>query len=91
MSEFSCNTAAKILKNPYRLQTVTFKLFLKGKKTKMRKKKEVKVAYLVALVMATEGRCSHTCKAINTSASQWYYKRLRTLVDIPGVLTEFRG
>ena len=91
MSEFSCNTAAKILKNPYRLQTVTFKLFLKGKKTKMRKKKEVKVAYLVALAMATEGRCSHTCKAINTSASQWYYKQLRTLVDIPGVLTEFRG
>ena len=40
MSEFSRNTAAKTLKNPYRLQTVTFKLFLKGKKTKIRKKKK---------------------------------------------------
>ena len=39
MSESSRNTAAKTLKNPYRLQTVTFKLFLKGKKTKIRKKK----------------------------------------------------
>ena len=40
MSESSRNTAAKTLKNPYRLQTVTFKLFLKGKKTKIRKKKK---------------------------------------------------
>ena len=59
MSESSRITAAKTLKNPYRLQTVTFKLFLKGKKTKIRKKKKMRVAYLVALVMATEGRCSH--------------------------------
>ena len=59
MSESSRNTAAKTLKNPYRLQTVTFKLFLKRKKTKIRKKKKMRVAYLVALVMATEGRCSH--------------------------------
>ena len=42
MSESSRNTAAKTLKNPYRLQTVTFKLFLKGKKTKIRKKKKNK-------------------------------------------------
>ena len=40
MSEFSRNTAAKTLKNPYRLQTVTFKLFLKGKKTRYEKKNE---------------------------------------------------
>ena len=63
MSEFSRNTAAKTLKNPYRLQTVTFKLFLKGKKTKIRKKKKMRVAYLVALVMATEGRCSHNLQS----------------------------
>ena len=62
MWEFSRNTAAKTLKNPYRLQTVTFKLFLKGKKTKIRKKK-MRVAYLVVLVMATEGRCSHNLQS----------------------------
>ena len=43
--------AAKTLKNPYRLQTVTFKLSLKGKKTNLRKEKP-KVSYFVALVVA---------------------------------------
>ena len=42
---------AKTPKNPYRLQTVTFKLSQKGKKTKIRKEKP-KVTYSVALVMA---------------------------------------
>ena len=43
--------AAKTLKNPYSLQTVTFKLSYKGKKTKIQKEKP-KVTYSVALVMA---------------------------------------
>ena len=43
--------AAKTLKNPYRLQTVTFKLSLKGKKTNLRKEKP-KVSYFVALAVA---------------------------------------
>ena len=43
--------AAKTLKNPYRLQTVTFKLSQKLKKTKIRKEKPW-VTYSVALVMA---------------------------------------
>ena len=43
--------AAKTLKNPYRLQTVTFKLCKRGKKTKIRKEKP-KVTYSVALVKA---------------------------------------
>ena len=43
--------AAKTLKNPYRSQTVTFKLSQKRKKTKIRKEKP-KVTYSVALVMA---------------------------------------
>ena len=43
--------AAKTLKNPNRLQTVTFKLFQKGKKTNIGKLKP-KVTYSAALVMA---------------------------------------
>ena len=43
--------AAKTLKNTYRLQTVTFKLSQKLKKTKIRKEKPW-VTYSVALVMA---------------------------------------
>ena len=42
---------AKTLKNPYRLQTVAFKLSLKVKKTKIREEK-LKVTYSVALEMA---------------------------------------
>ena len=42
--------AAKKLKNPYRLQTVTLKLSWKGKKTKIRKGKP-QVTYSVSLVM----------------------------------------
>ena len=42
--------AAKKLKNPYRLQTVTLKLSWKGKKTKIRKEKP-QVTYSVSLVM----------------------------------------
>ena len=47
---FSRIMAAKKPKNPYRLQTVTFKLAWKGKKIKRRKEK-TKVKYSVALVM----------------------------------------
>ena len=43
--------AAKTLKNPYRLQTMTLKLSKKEKETKIRKEKP-KVTYTVALVMA---------------------------------------
>ena len=43
--------AAKTQKNPYRSQIVTFKLFYKGKKTKIWKEKP-KVTYSVALEMA---------------------------------------
>ena len=43
--------AAKTLKNLYRLQTATFKLSLKEKKTKVRKEKP-KVTYSEALVIA---------------------------------------
>ena len=39
------------MKNPSRLQTMTFKLFYKGDKTKLRKEKS-KVTFSVALVMA---------------------------------------
>ena len=39
LSEFFGITAAKTLKNPYHLQTVTIKLLKKGKKTKIRKEK----------------------------------------------------
>ena len=42
---------AKTLKNPYRLQTVAFKLSLKVNKTKIREEK-LKVTYSVALEMA---------------------------------------
>ena len=42
--------AAKTLKTSYRLQSVTFKSFLEGKKTKILKEKP-KVTYSVALVM----------------------------------------
>ena len=39
LTEFFGITAAKTLKNPYHLQTVTIKLLKKGKKTKIRKEK----------------------------------------------------
>ena len=51
LSEFSRIMAAKTLKNPYRLQTMTLKLSKKEKETKIRKEKP-KVTYTVALVMA---------------------------------------
>ena len=50
LSEFPQIMAAKKPKNPYRLQTVTFKLAQKGKKIKIRKEK-TKFMYLVALVI----------------------------------------
>ena len=43
--------AAKTLKNLYRLQTVTFKLFQKAKKTRIRKEKP-KVTFSVVMIMA---------------------------------------
>ena len=51
LSEFSRIMAAKTLKNPYRLQTMTLKLSKKEKEPKIRKEKP-KVTYTVALVMA---------------------------------------
>ena len=51
LSEFSRIMAAKTLKNPYRLQTMTLKLSKKEKEIKIRKEKP-KVTYTVALVMA---------------------------------------
>ena len=51
LSEFSRIMAAKTLKNPYRLQTMTLKLSKKEKETKIRKEKP-KVTYTIALVMA---------------------------------------
>ena len=50
-SEVSRIMAAKTLKNPYRWQTMRFKLSQKGKKTNILKEKP-KVAYSVALVLA---------------------------------------
>ena len=51
LSEFSRIMAAKTLKNPYRLQTMTLKLSKKEKEPKIREEKP-KVTYTVALVMA---------------------------------------
>ena len=51
LSELSRIMAAKTLRNPYRWQTMRFKLSSKGKKTNILKE-EPKFAYLVALVLA---------------------------------------
>ena len=50
LSEFSLSVTTT-LKDPYRLQTVTFKLSLKVKKTQIRKEK-LKVTYSGTLVIA---------------------------------------
>ena len=44
--------ATETLKNPYRLQTVTFKLSYEGKETKINAKRKPKIMYSVALIMA---------------------------------------
>ena len=44
--------ATETLKNPYRLQTVTFKLSYEGKETKINAKRKPKITYSVALIMA---------------------------------------